>query len=237
MTAFARGTRKIGRSDAREAAGLFYRETIALPPGGTNAHAVDILARFLNVFRLEPNIGGALQFAEPDAAAPAGGVADRIPSGDGPLFVVFPDSRRPEKNWPGFGGLARRLLERDGRARVVWAGSQRAGAGAELHVINAAGGARFADLTGATPIDALPGLMRRATCVVANDSGPMHLAAALGTRVLGVFGPTDPNRFGPYPIGHPARRTIRAPEGDLTRLAVDEVLAVLDETVAADASP
>ena len=41
-------------------------------------------------------------------------------------------------------------------------------------------------------------LLGRGTIVVAGDTGPLHLAAAMGTRVAGLFGPTDPRRNGPY---------------------------------------
>jgi ADP-heptose:LPS heptosyltransferase len=44
--------------------------------------------------------------------------------------------------------------------------------------------------------------MRNARFVVSNDSGPMHIAAALGIPVFAVFGPTDPKRTGPYGKGH-----------------------------------
>jgi ADP-heptose:LPS heptosyltransferase len=44
--------------------------------------------------------------------------------------------------------------------------------------------------------------MRKARFVVSNDSGPMHIAAALGIPVYAIFGPTDPQRTGPYGKGH-----------------------------------
>jgi heptosyltransferase-1 len=45
---------------------------------------------------------------------------------------------------------------------------------------------------------------RNAQCVVGGDTGPLHLAVALGTHVVALFGPTDPARNGPYPV---AKRT------------------------------
>ena len=58
------------------------------------------------------------------------------------------------------------------------------------------------DLTGQTPVGLLPGLLRRASLLVTNDSGPMHIAAAVGTPVVALFGPTDPVKTGPYGKGH-----------------------------------
>jgi heptosyltransferase-1 len=49
----------------------------------------------------------------------------------------------------------------------------------------------------------LMALLRGATCVVAGDTGPLHLAAALGTPLVALFGPTDPARNGPYQVGEP----------------------------------
>jgi heptosyltransferase-1 len=45
----------------------------------------------------------------------------------------------------------------------------------------------------------LMALLRGASCVVGGDTGPLHLATALGTPVVALFGPTDPARNGPYP--------------------------------------
>jgi heptosyltransferase I len=228
MTAFAPGARKIGRSDAREAAGLFYPETVPLPPAGHLAHPIEILLRFLTVFGLEPVLQGQLRFALPAGRASANTLTSRLPSAAGPLFVFFPSNGRPERDWPGYGDLTRRLLERAGPAGVVWAG-EKCGAPEDLATAHE----RFVDLTGTLPVDEWPGLIARAAVVVANDSGPMHLAAAMGVPVLGIFGPTDPRRSGPYPPDQPRCRSIRAPDRALPRLESAVVLTVLDEMLRA----
>jgi heptosyltransferase-1 len=71
----------------------------------------------------------------------------------------------------------------------------------------------------------LPALVKKADWVISNDSGPMHLAAALGVRVFAIFGPTDPRLFGPYPIGGALNHVIQAPVGDLKLLSVRDVYA------------
>jgi ADP-heptose:LPS heptosyltransferase len=58
------------------------------------------------------------------------------------------------------------------------------------------------DLTGQTAVGLLPELLQQAAVLVSNDSGPMHIAAAVGTPVVALFGPTDPLRTGPYGVGH-----------------------------------
>ena len=84
----------------------------------------------------------------------------------------------------------------------------------------------------------LMALTRRASVVIAGDTGPLHLAAALGRPVVGIYGPTDPARNGPY--GTPARvlrhvssRTDHGrysdPEQGLLEITVDEVLTAATE--------
>jgi ADP-heptose:LPS heptosyltransferase len=58
------------------------------------------------------------------------------------------------------------------------------------------------DLTGKTGLRLLPALLSSASVFVTNDSGPMHVAAAVGTPVVAMFGPTSPVRTGPYGEGH-----------------------------------
>ena len=58
------------------------------------------------------------------------------------------------------------------------------------------------NLGGRTSLRELAALYREAALVVSTDSGPMHLAAAVGTPVVALFGPTDPGRTGPCGSGH-----------------------------------
>jgi heptosyltransferase I len=57
------------------------------------------------------------------------------------------------------------------------------------------------DLAGATTVGLLPALLSRASLLITNDSGPMHIAAAVGTPVVALFGPTSAARTGPYGVG------------------------------------
>src|SRR5947199_191259 len=63
------------------------------------------------------------------------------------------------------------------------------------------------DLTGATAPGLLPALLESAALLLTNDSGPMHVAAAMGTPVVALFGPTSPTRTGPYGNGHRVLRS------------------------------
>lgn len=91
---------------------------------------------------------------------------------------------RPAKRWPHFAALAGRL--RSAGFTLVWLG-----AAAERDLNAALSGADDLDATGAFDILALAELGRRAAFAVTNDSGPMHVLAAAGIPVFGLFGPSD----------------------------------------------
>lgn len=207
--------RKIGRSDARERAGLFYDEQVPLPAGGRRSHPIEILLQFCPLLGAKAELRGQLAFREV-----AGLNLDfALGHGRGRPIVMFPDSRRPERCWPGFKQLTDLLLREDRTRRVVWAGSH------YLPDKDAFPPGQFLNLTGNTSVVSLPALVGNAAWVIANDSGPLHLAAALGVPVLGIFGPTDPRRHGPYPLLAPTNHVIQAPVGDLRLLPAKEVYA------------
>ncbi len=119
-----------------------------------------------------------------------------------PLAVLNPNagSLSLERRWPPahFAELARRLAFEDGmrvvligaRSEIEWTAEVAARAG-ELPP------ATFANLAGRLSLGALHALLARADAFVSNDSGPMHLAAALGTPTVGLFGPETPVMYRP----------------------------------------
>ena len=207
--------KKVGRSDAREGAWIFYKQLAPLPPGGRNAHALEVLLQFCPILEARPELHGSLRFrtSENLNLSFVDGRGGTKPT------VMFPDSRRPEKRWTGFKELTEMLI-RDGTGRkVVWAGNN------YMPDKDAFPPAQFLNLTGNTSLVSLPALIQRADWVISNDSGPMHLSAALGVRTLGIFGPTDPRRFGPYPLTAPTNHVVQAPVGDLKLLPAKEGFA------------
>lgn len=213
ITSRTHAKKKVGRSDAREWSGVFYDQKVPLPPDGRRSHAIDILLQFCPVLGAKPELKGTLKFREVDSLnlkfAQGRG-------GEKPI-VIFPDSRRAEKCWNGFKQLTEMIVREDKSRKVVWAGDK------YVHDRNAFPAAQFVNLTGNTSLVSLPALIKRADWVIANDSGPMHLAAALGVKVMGIFGPTDPRLFGPYPLNAPTHVVVQAPVGDLKLLPVKEV--------------
>lgn len=222
MTSRVRADKKIGRSDAREMSGMFYDEKVPLPPEGRRSHALEILLQFCPVLGAKPELRGTLRFREVDKlnlkfAAGRGGSRP---------IVMFPDSRKSEKKWGDFKLLTELILRADRSRKVIWAGQEH---------INDRGSfvsEQFLNLTGNTSLVSLPALLKRADWVISNDSGPMHLAAALGVRTLGIFGPTDPRLTGPYPLNAPTNVVVQAPVGNMKLLTAKDVFSRLSRAAA-----
>ena len=159
--------------------------------------------------------GMALPLPAPDLGWLSGDVSDlELPTG---YMVLVPGAapHRPEKRWPvdHFKALAAGL----NRPFVVVGSRAEAGLGAEIGGIN---------LAGRTDFFQLADVLRGAACAVGNDTGPMHLAAALGTPCVSLFSnASDPAYSAPrYPDGG-WPRILRAPH--LAGLAVAQVREAL----------
>ena len=215
MTSRTLAKKKVGRSDAREWSGIFYDEKVPLPPDGRRSHAVEILLQFCPVLGAKAELRGHLKFREADAL----NLSFADGRGGAKPFLMFPDSRRAEKCWGGFKQLTEMILRENRTRKVIWAGTNR------VPDRNAYPAEQFLNLTSNTSLVSLPALIKRAEWVITNDSGPMHLAAALGVKTLGIFGPTDPRLFGPYPLTAPTNFVVQAPVGDLKLLPAKDVYA------------
>ena len=225
----ATAPRKIGRGDGREFSRLAFRE-LAPPPekGFKRAHAVEILLQFLRPLGLAPEIRGEVSF--PRAKLSEG--VRRLLAPDGGDFpapiLLFPDSRRPEKEWRGFRELTSLLLAASQGVPVVWVGSSRYAPDPAWDAVYT----DFVSLMGKTTLADVAALISRARFCVTNDSGPMHIAAAMGVPVFGIFGPTPPERYGPFPLSSPKNHVILAPDGDLSKLSAQAVFERLREQAA-----
>ena len=198
----ARGPRKAGFGRGMEHAEHSYLAlNERIPAVDMNQHAIDrslLLLKGLGV----PSAGirytvpiSAEQESQATALLRAGEVLE-----EDRLAAINPMARWPTKLWEPqyFASLAERL-EREG-IRVVFTGGE-----SDKPAIDEI--ARFMTrplrrLDGKTSLTTLAALYRRAQVVVTTDSGPMHLAAAVGTPVVALFGPTAPWRTGPYGSNH-----------------------------------
>lgn len=235
LAALSGAPRRIGfdRAWAREeGATMFYTERVA----ATGRHVAE-----LN-YSLAEQAGAARPLApEYPLRVPAGGAASvRSRLQDlgvsGAYAVVGPGASWRAKCWPPerFGEVCRELETKQGLRVVVIHGPAEKSVAEE--VLRAAAPARPTLLS--TTIEELMGLLAHARCLIAVDSGPLHLAAALGTPVVGLYGPTDPARNGPFVPGAVIvdrarpdeisykRRTDYSPA--MLRIAVQNVIAAAD---------
>lgn len=185
----AGGARMIAPSFSREGSSFFLREKAAPAPGDSR-HAVDLCLDTVRHLRLPVDrVEWGLDFP-----------AVEIP-GVPPHIALAPFSRWPAKNWPleRFRELAASLLrETSGTLHLVGGPADRAACEALAREL----GPRVFNHAGATDLPQTGGLLARMDLLVTNDSGPMHMACAAGTRVLALFGPTDARRTGPYGDRH-----------------------------------
>lgn len=161
------------------------------PPG---EHRVRQLAR---IFALEPPPAPILwTLPRHEAAATA-----LVPPG-GPVLAVAPAANWPGKQWRAerFAELAQRLTGPHGplpgaRVAVLAAGHERAQAAPVLAGLPAG---RAIDLVGRTDLLTAAAILRRAAFFVGNDTGLMHVAAAMGAPTLGLFGPSQAALYAPW---------------------------------------
>ena len=157
---------------------------------------------------------------------------DSVLHGTGPVVLLSPGAGWGAKRWPGDRyGLVGAALHALGCTVLVNAGPQEQGMARE--VVRASGGVVQApEFT----LQRVIALTRRVALVIAGDTGPLHLACALGKPVVGIYGPTDPARNGPFGVPF---RVLRHPESkrDHTRHAEPEagLLTITPDQVVAAA--
>jgi len=149
------------------------------------------------------------------------------------IAVIAPGAGWGAKRWPAerYGALAAAL---DGRGCVVFinAGPKEQ---ALAESVVAASGNRAQTVS--TTLEQMIALLRRTALFAGGDTGPLHLAAALHCNVLGIYGPTDPARNGPWAtrsivLRHAESRRDHArheaPEAGLLQITVEEAIAAAD---------
>ena len=208
-------------------AGLMYSEQV--DPGA----APHVIAKNLALAR-------AVGVATDEIRLPLASAADATPAVSR-VVVLNPGAGWPNKQWAPerFGRLAAAIRQKHGLTSIVtWGPGEEPLARA---VVEASGGA--AEAAPATSLAALMTLLRRAALVVSGDTGPVHLAAAALTPIVGIYGPTDPRRNGPWSLldetvsrfdaceCHHKRRCQRASRC-LDDIAVDDVLHAVDVRLA-----
>jgi lipopolysaccharide heptosyltransferase I len=229
LTAWTRAPLRIGFGPAhsRERWSCLATNRRVTPPSRA-AHVVDQYLSLLAPLGIAP--------AAPEFHVPVHPVADRrmeeflveqgVKRSDA-LVAINPGAGRPDKLWPAahFAALAERLaLECGARILLLWGPN-------EVHLAREIRDRLSARAIFAPPTDLheLTGLLRRASLVVAADTGPLHLAAALGTPCVGLYGPTRAARNGPYGA---RGRGLQSPDGAMASLRPDAAFAAAQDLLA-----
>ena len=172
---------------------------------------------------------------DPDAEAwCAAWLADTFPGAARPVALITPGAGWGAKRWPPerYAAVAEGLAERGFGVAI------NAGPGEEALAAAIATG-RAVALTATLP--QLIALTRRIALCIGGDTGPLHLASALGRPVVGIYGPTDPSRNGPYgtrarvlrsPESRRDHSRRSAPDPGLLTITPDDVLRAADDLLA-----
>lgn len=233
------------RARSKEGHGLMINRRI--PPGGR--HVLDVLGRFALPLGLEQT---RVEWNLPIPQAARDWAEEHLP-GDMPTLVVSPCSSHPLRNWlpQRYAAVADHAVRRHGY-RVVLCGGRSALERATADAILAAMREPALDLVGRDTLKQLMALLERADILLGPDAGPVHIANALGTKVVGLYACTDPERSGPYSdrrftTNHydaAARRFLRKPgealrwgkrvefPGVMDLIGIEEVIDCLDRCVA-----
>lgn len=195
MTAATGAPVRVGLADAREGATWFYTHKIVPPGSRDQAHAVDRLLAVARAFGADVSRPKSLTAVTEADRAWARGVLAGVAR---PRLGLNLGARWETKRWrpEHFAEIARRAVETRG------AGIFALGAPEDREAVKEFA-ARLApipiiDLCGRTSLSQLAALAEEADVIVSNDTGPLHLAAATGARVVGVYTCTSPALNGPY---------------------------------------
>ncbi len=222
---WARSTRIIGEDKPREPiARWLFSERVKTQ----GVHVIEQAIEVTNTVAHE-SLPSILPALPTDARAEC--LADKIVK---PLVLISPGAGWGAKRWPveRYAAVARQL-SRTGYNVVVNTGPGEESIAEEL-VRLSEGAASALPLT----LTELIALTHRASLVIAGDTGPLHLASALGKPVVGIFGPTDPARNGPFGgsfrvLRHPESRRDHsrheAPEAGLLTITPEAVFAAAME--------
>ncbi|MBM3245682.1 MAG: glycosyltransferase family 9 protein, partial [Candidatus Omnitrophica bacterium] len=150
-----------------------------------------------------------------------------LDNGSETIVAIHPWTSDNVKKWPvqSFYKLAERIIT-ELKLNIVIVGSSDEAAKSKKLFKDFSG--KLLDLTGKTNLPELAAVLRRCACLVTADSGPMHLAASVGTPVIALFRNDMPGktakRWGPWGEGH-----VVLEAADLRKISVEEVFEQLNK--------
>lgn len=199
LSAFIPAHRRIGydRSRSKDLHGLFINERIPDRPG---IHVLDAIGSFCEPLGLKQT---EVIWGLPVPEAAREWAHAQWPQDDIPTLAISPCSSHILRNWRAerYAAVADHALARGWRVVLLGGRSQleRDTTDAILAAMTAPTlHARVLDLVGKDSLKQLPALLERVDLLMTPDSGPMHIANAMGTNVLGLHAASNPHRSGPY---------------------------------------
>ena len=184
---------RVGATEAREGAPRFY--THRVPTGDGDVHAVDRLLRIAEALGADISRPIFRPVMTDDDRRWASEALVGVPN---PRLVMNPGGRWPTKRWPPvrFAEVARRAVAEFGVGLVVVGAEEDKALAVEL--CERLTGLAVRDLCCMTSLPQLASVATMASVFLSNDTGPLHLAAAAGAPVVGIYTCTRPERTGPY---------------------------------------
>lgn len=184
------------KARAKDLQSLFCNRQIT--PLSTRQHVVDSFLEFPRYFGLEPVMQWQLPVADKDVDT----IRLKIDS-DKALFVINPCAVAKAKNWRnwharGYAAIADYVSERYDMLVVLCGGYSTVEKETALEIIQLCKVSTPVNLVAGTSIGELVALLKLAETVLAPDTGPVHIASALGTKTIGLYATTNPERAGPY---------------------------------------
>lgn len=242
LSAFIPAGLRVGydRARSKDGHGLFINTRIADRPG---IHVLDAIGSFCEPLGLRQD---TVRWDLPVPAEAWEWAAGQWQDDGRRVLMISPCSSHVLRNWPAerFAALAGHALQQGWR--VVLCGGRSALERSTADAILAAVDGPVLDLVGKDTLKQLPALLARADLLATPDSGPMHIANAMGTKVLGLHAATNPARSGPYSdrrycvdrYDDAARRYLGKPAAELrwgTRIEREGLmdLVTVDDAVAA----
>lgn len=238
-----RARRRIGYDTGRskEGHGLFIRERI---PADGRRHVLDVLGSFTEPLGLKQD---RVEWRLPISPEAAQWAAEQLP-GDARTLLISPCSSHALRNWAAerYAAVADHATARGWRVAIC--GGRSALERCTADAILESARSQPIDLVGKDTLKQLMAMLARADALLAPDSGPVHIANAVDTPVLGLYACTDPSRSGPYSdrrwtvdrYDEAARRFMDRPASELrwgqriempgvmNLITVDEVIARFD---------
>lgn len=192
----ANGKKLVGLDEVREGARGFY--DLAAPRASFHTHAVDWYLSVLPLLGVPVHKNFVWLPERTEIAAAIKRKWPDHPSSNPKWIALQPGARWKNKRWPAphFAKVVHRLAQKfPGLRFVILGGKDDTPLGA---TIAQTAPERCLNLCGATSLPEMIEWVRRCDLLITNDTGPMHVAAAMNKPLIALFGPTEPRRTGPY---------------------------------------